>query len=45
MDANTHNQQLQKILQFDGIQNKTQLLKTLSKMLSTNPIVHVFLRP
>ena len=35
---NTHKQQLKKILEFHGIKNKTELLKTLSKMLKTNPI-------
>jgi len=35
---NTHKQQLKKILQFHGIKNKTELLKTLSKMLKTYPI-------
>ena len=38
MDASTHNQQLKKILQLYGIKNKAQLLKTLRKMLTANPI-------
>ena len=38
MDANTHKEKLQKILQCHGIKNKTQLLKTLSEMLRSNPI-------
>ena len=38
MDAYTYNQQLQKMLQFHDIKNKTQLLKTLGKMLRNNPI-------
>ena len=37
-DTSTHKQQLQKILQFHGIKNKTELLKILSQMLRTNPI-------
>ena len=38
MDANTHKEKLQKILQFHCIKNKTKLLKTLSEMLRSNPI-------
>ena len=38
MDANTHKEKLQKILQCHGIKNKTQLLKKLSEMLRSNPI-------
>ena len=38
MDANTHKEKLQKILQCHGIKNKTQLLKILSEMLRSNPI-------